>query len=90
MKLVEQLCNYEPKHDAHAGIVVVTYEHGSTGAVLVACPGTLHNSESVVHSKHFKDGFPLCWSQDREGVFEGSYDDADVTCPDCRKHMGVT
>lgn len=38
-----------------------------------------------VHAKHFKDGYPLCWPMDQEGLFEGTWDDAQVTCPECLK-----
>lgn len=36
-----------------------------------------------VHYKHFKDGYPLCWSQDQDGPFQGSYEDHEVTCKEC-------
>jgi hypothetical protein len=38
-----------------------------------------------VHAKHFKDGFPLCWPMEQEGLFEGTWDDTQVNCPDCLK-----
>lgn len=41
----------------------------------------------VVHSKHFKDGYPLCWDEGQEGVFEGTWDESQVTCADCIKYM---
>lgn len=41
----------------------------------------------VVHAKHFKDGFPLCWDEKQEGLFEGTWDDSLVTCKDCLVHM---
>lgn len=43
--------------------------------------------DEVVHSRHFKDGYPLCWSYDQDGPFVGSYVDAEVTCPDCLRYM---
>jgi hypothetical protein len=40
-----------------------------------------------VHLRHFSDGYPLCWDQDREGSFIGAYDEGRVTCPDCLKAL---
>jgi hypothetical protein len=40
----------------------------------------------LVHAKHWKDGFPLCWG-DETGTFEASWDDTEVTCPDCINYM---
>lgn len=44
----------------------------------------------TVHLRHFKDGYPLCWDYDQDGEFEGSYEDEDVTCKECLKHMKGT
>lgn len=41
----------------------------------------------MTHLRHFKDGWPLCWSQDQTDAFIGSYDVVDVDCPGCRKHI---
>lgn len=40
-----------------------------------------------VHAKHFKDGYPLCWDVDQEGLFEGTWDDTEVTCDECLDYM---
>lgn len=45
----------------------------------------LSENNLIVHSKHFKDGYPLCWSMDRMGTFEGSYDEGAVTFKKCIK-----
>lgn len=47
----------------------------------------LRENDLPVHAKHFKDGYPLCWDMDEMGTFEASFDEGDVTCPDCRKIM---
>lgn len=41
----------------------------------------------VVHLKHSIDGYPLCWPMDRDGEFEGTYDENKVTCKDCLEAM---
>lgn len=40
-----------------------------------------------IHAKHYKDGFPLCWPMAQEGLFEGTWDEGAVTCPDCIDYM---
>lgn len=40
-----------------------------------------------VHSRHFYDGYPLCWPMDREGEHTSTNVDADVTCTDCLAYM---
>lgn len=47
----------------------------------------LVKENTVIHVKHFKDGYPLCWDMDQTGTFEGSWNDAEVTCPKCIKHL---
>lgn len=42
-------------------------------------------SRAVLHLRHSVDGYPLCWPMDRDGSFKGTFDDAAVTCPDCRR-----
>ncbi len=43
--------------------------------------------DNEVHLRHFKDGYPLCWDMDQDGEFEGSYDEKDVTCPECPRYL---
>lgn len=38
-----------------------------------------------IHLKHFKDGYPLCWPQDKDGDFKGTWLEENVTCPECIK-----
>lgn len=52
-----------------------------------AVPAAQRSSVEVVHCRHAMDGWPLCWPQDKEGGFRGSYRDADVTCPECLNLM---
>lgn len=40
-----------------------------------------------IHAKHYKDGYPLCWTMDQEGLFEASFNESDVTCQDCVDYM---
>ena len=40
-----------------------------------------------VHSAHFHDGYPLCWTYDQDGPHTSSHDDSQVTCPDCLAYM---
>lgn len=40
-----------------------------------------------VHAKHYKDGFPLCWKENQKGLFEASYNEGEVTCPDCIDYL---
>lgn len=42
---------------------------------------------SIVHSAHFHDGYPLCWTYDDDGPHVSSYNDSEVTCPDCLGYM---
>lgn len=46
-------------------------------------------ADEVVHSRHFYDGYPLCWPMDREGEFKGSYKDEEVTCEACLAYMNA-
>lgn len=41
----------------------------------------------TTHLRHFLDGYPLCWPMDRDGPFEGSFDETDVTCADCLGYL---
>lgn len=41
----------------------------------------------MTHLRHSLDGYPLCWNLDQEGDFKGSYDEADVDCPECLTWM---
>lgn len=41
-----------------------------------------------IHMRHFRDGYPLCWTLDQDGPFVGSFVDSDVTCPECLRHLG--
>jgi hypothetical protein len=49
--------------------------------------GPLTPNDLPVHAKHYKDGYPLCWPLDKNGTFEGSWDEKDVTCKDCIQYM---
>jgi hypothetical protein len=40
-----------------------------------------------IHAKHYYDGFPLCWGLETEGIFEATFDDAEVTCSDCIAYL---
>lgn len=37
----------------------------------------------VIHYRHFKDGFPLCWPLSKQGSFRGSYKESEANCPKC-------
>lgn len=41
--------------------------------------------KNPIHLKHFKDGYPLCWPMDKDGSFEGSFDEKEVDCSECLK-----
>lgn len=43
----------------------------------------LSENNLIIHVKNFKDGWPLCWSMDKMGTFEGSFNEAETTCTDC-------
>lgn len=47
----------------------------------------LTENNLLVHAKHYKDGFPLCWDEGESGTFESSWDDTEVTCKDCITYM---
>lgn len=38
-----------------------------------------------VHLKDRTDGYPMCWSKGRMGLFEAAWNEADVTCPVCKR-----
>jgi hypothetical protein len=38
-----------------------------------------------VHIRHSTDGYPLCWPQDADGEFRGTYEAALSTCEPCKK-----
>lgn len=40
-----------------------------------------------VHAKHYKDGYPLCWGIEETGIFEATYNEAEVTCEACLDYM---
>lgn len=40
-----------------------------------------------LHLRHSLDGYPLCWPMDRDGEFEGTYDEQAVTCGECLGHL---
>lgn len=40
-----------------------------------------------VHSAHFYDGYPLCWTYDQDGEHTSSRNDSEVTCPECLNYM---
>ncbi len=44
-----------------------------------------------IHSRHYLDGYPLCWPIDAESeeefVTPTTLEDSEVTCPDCIRHM---
>ena len=37
----------------------------------------------LVHLRHFRDGYPLCWTQDQEGGFTATPNETLVDCPEC-------
>lgn len=39
----------------------------------------------LVHVRHYLDGYPLCWPMDKEGEFNVSEYDQQITCPECKK-----
>jgi len=41
----------------------------------------------MIHLKHSIDGYPLCWPMDKDGEFEGSYNENEVDCPDCIRFL---
>jgi len=43
----------------------------------------------IVHWKHYLDGWPLCWDQDEIGSFEGTKEQSEVTCPDCKTELEI-
>jgi hypothetical protein len=47
----------------------------------------LSPNDLLVHAKHYKDGYPLCWELNQEGTFEASWDDTDVTCEECLEYL---
>jgi len=42
---------------------------------------------ATLHLRHFYDGYPLCWPQDREGEFTATPHEALVDCPECLQIM---
>lgn len=42
---------------------------------------------TTTHLRHSTDGYPLCWPMDRDDPFTGSFDKADVDCPECLAHL---
>jgi hypothetical protein len=42
------------------------------------------------HLRHFRDGYPLCWPQDKDGDFDATLVEGKVTCPDCLALMKET
>lgn len=40
-----------------------------------------------VHLAHSIDGYPLCWSMDRDGPHTSVSREEDVTCEDCKKFL---
>ena len=47
----------------------------------------LFEASEIVHAKHYKDGYPLCWDMDQDGMFQGSWDDTEVTCQACKDEL---
>lgn len=47
----------------------------------------LEEKDLPIHAKRFKDGYPICWPIDKMGLFEGSFDEGEVTCLDCITYM---
>lgn len=45
--------------------------------------------DEEVHLRHFYDGYPLCWTYEQDGEFVGSYEEDEVTCPECRRYMDI-
>lgn len=43
--------------------------------------------EKTIHLLHFLDSYPLCWSMDQDGEFDGSYEKSEVTCFHCILYM---
>lgn len=41
------------------------------------------DEKPIVHLRHFKDGYPLCWPLEQEGSFRGSYKEGETTCKKC-------
>lgn len=39
----------------------------------------------LIHLRHFYDGYPLCWPMNKEGDFQGTRDETQITCPACKK-----
>lgn len=42
---------------------------------------------TMVHLRHALDGYPLCWPMDKDGRFEGSFNETEVTCGGCLRHL---
>jgi hypothetical protein len=40
-----------------------------------------------VHLRHFYDGYPLCWSYEDDGPFEGTGEEEGVDCAECLRFM---
>lgn len=47
----------------------------------------LFELNAPVHAKHYKNGYPLCWPMDREGLFEATWNEAEITCKQCLAYM---
>lgn len=42
---------------------------------------------TTIHLRHSIDGYPLCWPMDKDGSFEGSFQEEEVTCEKCKEFL---
>ena len=41
----------------------------------------------VVHLKRYVGEYPICWTNDQSGIFNGSFEVIDVTCRQCHYYI---